>query len=414
MSMYQALQFEAKVYYQHCKVHSANSKVLLIPAKSKRHYMRHIFRSQKFLIKLYILVLFGLFFKGNLFANEDLDVTIGQCNAVKGAVPYYFTLNCGSAENDGCAEKRKLVVAVGSKDGTYHNLAANLKEVLRPDCIDLEFSNLPGSVTINSDVFDKGGIQLGMVQQDIYVADEDSIQKRDWINIVVPLHYEQVHVLAKKEFDTIQDLKGKNVYLGQEGSGTRVTAQRFFGKYFCFDKDCEDENKKTGELFANLTIDDAVRELLGTNSDQAISSSTESDSENLELDAVVYVAGQPAKVFQEKNINSAKFHFLPVKSEEGELYKKAIIKKSEYEWMDIDVDTVQVRSYLITYDWNKKRTKYYKSNCAAVDEVQKRIDSSLDELKEISSKGFAHPRWLDIKILKNVVFPLERFNCEHR
>ena len=123
-------------------------------------------------------------------------------------------------------------VISGGVTGTYVRIAADLANALDDG---YQLRVLPiigkGSVRNIEDLLLLRGIDVAIVQSDVLdfykrAALVPNIEGK--IRYIAKLYNEEVHVLAKSEYGTIDDLAGKRVNFGTEGSGTFMTASIIF------------------------------------------------------------------------------------------------------------------------------------------------------------------------------------------
>ena len=172
----------------------------------------------------------------------------------------------------------------GGVDGTYVRIAADLAAVL-DDGQTLRVLPVIGKGSLQSvaDILYLRGIDVGIVQSDVlayvrqqhlYPGVEQSLQ------YVAKLYDEEVHVLARKDIARVEDLAGQPVNVDVVGSGTAMTAPLIFDALGVavqiknFDQSSALERLKQGELAA-----------------------------------IVYVSGQPARLFADVTQESG-LHFL--------------------------------------------------------------------------------------------------------
>jgi TRAP transporter TAXI family solute receptor len=162
----------------------------------------------------------------------------------------------------------------GGVTGTYVRIAADLADAL-DDRYELRILPIigKGSVRNIEDLLLLRGIDVAIVQSDVldfYKRAGLVANVEQKIHYIAKLYNEEVHVLAKSEYRTIDDLAGKRVNFGTEGSGTFMTA---------------------GIIFDDLGLD------------VDISSHPEPIAlERLragEIDALVFVGGKPLKLIEE-------------------------------------------------------------------------------------------------------------------
>lgn len=165
----------------------------------------------------------------------------------------------------------------GGEKGTYYQFGLNLQKLVKPAGINLTVHNSKGSVENIFAVYQRPGVQLGIVQADVlaFVArvQTDPALKRiaRKIRLVYPLYNEEVHVLGRRDITDFDDLTDRRVAIGREGSGNYLTARLLF---------------KVSEI--------TPREMVPIDTDEALA---ELKAGN--IDAMFYVAGYPVKLFTE-------------------------------------------------------------------------------------------------------------------
>jgi hypothetical protein len=149
------------------------------------------------------------------------------------------------------------------------------------------------------------------------------------MRVVLPLYQEQIHVITRKDIKSIQDLTGKVVSIGDEGSGTSMTASTLLYQLGISPK----------ELFT-YDIKRGIYEL-----------------RNGKIDALFYVVGVPAKVLQQQIVPEDNFHVLPVSLPSipkdefyTKLYSKVTLPANSYSWQTEPVETLAVQSFLFTVE----------------------------------------------------------------
>src|SRR5919106_1456823 len=162
----------------------------------------------------------------------------------------------------------------GGVTGTYVRIAADLADALDDG---YELRILPiigkGSVRNIEDLLLLRGIDVAIVQSDVldfYKRAELVANIEQKIAYITKLYNEEVHLLARSEYATIDDLAGKRVNFGTKGSGTFMTA---------------------GIVFEDLRIDVDV-----SSHPEPIALEKLRDGE---LDALVFVGGQPLPLIKE-------------------------------------------------------------------------------------------------------------------
>ena len=113
-----------------------------------------------------------------------------------------------------------LTIATGPSDGSYFQIAQDIKNVAAKDGIDLQVLPSKGSLE-NLELLGSGKVDLAIVQLDAlrFVSD---VMKQDLglnlfekIKVVMNLYPEEIHILTnKKDIQTFYNLEGKRVSVG--------------------------------------------------------------------------------------------------------------------------------------------------------------------------------------------------------
>jgi uncharacterized protein len=255
----------------------------------------------------------------------------------------------------------------GGVTGTYVRIAADLADALDDG---YELRILPiigkGSVRNIEDLLLLRGVDVAIVQSDVL----DFYKRAGLVpNIEQKIHYisklynEEVHVLAKSEHRTIDDLAGKQVNFGTEGSGTFMTA---------------------GIIFDDLGIDVDV-----TSHPEPIA------LERLrtgQIDALVFVGGKPLKLIQDVDRQEG-LHLLAIPPERIKAaYLPSELTADAYPRL-IDagnpVQTVAVTAVLAAYNWVDGHPRRGKLN-----RFIERFFANFDRLLEPPF----HPKWREIDL----------------
>jgi TRAP transporter TAXI family solute receptor len=260
----------------------------------------------------------------------------------------------------------------GGVDGTYVRIAADLSAVL-DDGQNLRVLTVLGKGSLQNvtDILYLHGIDVGIVQSDVlayvrqhhlYPGIEQSLQ------YIAKLYDEEVHILARKDITSIEDLAGKPVNVDVTGSGTAMTASL---------------------IFEALGI-----QVQTQNADQP------SALEKLRqgsLAAIVFVSGQPSRLFANVPPDSG-MHFLsvPLTDTLANTYLPADLTHASYPALVEDgapVSTVAVGSVMAVYAWQPNSERYAK--------VRRFIDAFFTKFPELL-KPPRHPKWKDVNLAAKV------------
>lgn len=268
------------------------------------------------------------------------------------------------------AQPTPMGIVTGSETGTYIQIGHNLKKLLQDKDIDLTVHTSAGSMQNIADVFDRKGVQLGIVQSDAlgyisFLGQEGPLKKiAKKIKMVFPLYREEIHVFGLSGIRSFADLGGKKIGVGKKGSGTNITAELLL------------ESSK-------------VRPLEKFNY---------SDAESLEalrrgdIDAFIAVGGAPMSLFDRADLDeSGRFHLIPINDDRiFELYNREQFSASVYPWNKSAVNTAAIRAVLITYD-------YVGENCGNVGRVARIV---YDNISWLQANG--HQKWKEVDLSKRL------------
>ncbi len=274
-------------------------------------------------------------------------------------------------------EPVQLGLMTGGPKGTYYQFGLNLEQLAKQQGVSLSVYNSAGSVENIYAVYKRPMTQMGIVQSDVLAfvsrVQNDPVLKRiaQKIKMVYPLYNEEVHLLGNREIKSFDDLAGKRVAIGEEGSGTYLTAKLLF----------EVSNVKPLEA-------------LPVSSDEALPLVKAG-----KLDALFYVAGYPVKLFTEQVSLSDPLALIPIQNPAiTEFYPTADIPAGTYSWQLQDVHSIAVKSVLVSYDFKM-------ANCENVGKFAQTLADNLDWLK---TNG--HPKWSSV----DLDYPLkgwEQYTC---
>jgi uncharacterized protein len=251
-----------------------------------------------------------------------------------------------------------LTIATGPSDGSYFQIAQDIKNVAGKDGIDLQVMPTKGSLE-NLELLGSGKVDLAIVQLDALRFISDVIKQDlgldlfDKIKVVLNLYPEEIHILTnKKDIQTFYNLEGKRVSVGPPGGGTAVTAAVLFNVY---------DIKAT---VSEEPFEEAVKKI-----------------EQGSLDAVIFVGGAPVPFIGKL---SGKFSFvrLPSNPVLEQIYLRTSLGKQLYGWAGADTETYAVPAAMMGLD--KRDEKY-------VTQVQQLVLTILNNREFLEANG--HPKW---------------------
>ena len=229
----------------------------------------------------------------------------------------------------------KLTYATGGTSGTYYGFSGVIANVLNEklgDTLNITVEST-GASKANIQMIDSGDADIAIVQNDVMYyaytgtdlfAGEDPITD---FSAVCSCYPEYVQILAKKDISSIDDLRGKNVSVGDAGSGTEFNAKQILAAY--------------GIEFDDINV-----------SNQSFADSADS-LKNGTIDAAFVVAGYPTTAVTELATNYD-FNLLPVDDEhvadlqaQYGFYYYGMIPGGTYSCVAEDVPAVAVMATIV-------------------------------------------------------------------
>jgi TRAP-type uncharacterized transport system substrate-binding protein len=217
-----------------------------------------------------------------------------------------------------------------------------------------------------TDIVFARGVDIGIVQSDVLAAlkrDPPFPGIENYLQYISKLYDEEVHVLAGKEINSIEDLASKKVNFGMPDSGTHMTADVIFERLGI--------SVETTSFPQPVALEKLRRG---------------------EISALVCVVSKPDRWF--KNIKSEEnLHFLSIPANRLlERYRPASLQTDDYpDLIDPDqpVPTVAVGNVLAVYNWPAGTERYRK--------VARFVHAFFDRLHDLQSPPY-HPKWREIDV----------------
>jgi len=189
--------------------------------------------------------------------------------------------------------------------------------------------------------------------------------------MVFPLYNEEVHLLGKKGITDFDDLAGRRVAVGRDGSGTYLTARLLF---------------KLSEV--------APAEMVPIDTGEALA-----ELKAGRIDAMFYVAGYPVKLLKEDVTDKDNLVLIPITNKSVlEFYPQAEIPAGVYPWQATAVNTAAVKAVLVSFDFRRR-------DCDNVGRFAQILSKNLDTLQKTG-----HAKWKAV----DLNYPLrgwEQYDC---
>jgi TRAP transporter TAXI family solute receptor len=271
------------------------------------------------------------------------------------------------------AQETPLSIMTGSPTGTYIQFGRDMQKLMSDCGHSMEVVESAGSLENFLGVRQRPNTQFGIVQNDVleymntFASEDPAIARTiQGVRIAFPLYDEEIHVLARNDIADFNGLQGKRVAIGVENSGTFLTASLMLS-------------------LANVT---PAERLLVAPADAL------TQLKDGQIDAFFYVAGAPATLFSEGDVNDGQFHLLPIKDETlRSVYTPTTIPAGTYGFQKEAVDLVAVKAVLMTYEYEARRNAYHSAACNAVSDLSSLILGRLEDLK-----ANGHPKWKDVDL----------------
>lgn len=275
--------------------------------------------------------------------------------------------SCSGEESTGSAEKQLIQIGTGSVSGVYYPTGGAIAKIVNKKSSDylLEISAISTSGSVfNVNSLMSGDLELGIVQSDRQA--EAWLGQGEWedkgpqenLRSLFSIHSESVSLLVAIDaaIESIEDLKGKKVNIGNPGSGQRANALDILDyKGIDWTSDLEAFSLKQNE---------AVKML-----------------QEGRLDALFFTVGHPSASFTEATGGRREVIFIPIVDIDSLLKEKTYYTKSKIPIHfypkavnEKDVKTFGVKATLCTSAEIPDRIVYA---------VVKEIFDNLDEFKSL-------------------------------
>ncbi|MGY3450076.1 TAXI family TRAP transporter solute-binding subunit [Bradyrhizobium sp. USDA 4353] len=259
-------------------------------------------------------------------------------------------------------------LAAGLPDGGFVRFASEMARTMDDgDNMRLIPMVTRGTTSNIADLLYLRGVDVAITYADafdFYAKQAGLSNINDRIRYVLRFFISDVHIYARDEFKTLQDLKGQKVAVGTSGVAAAHTGPL---------------------IFRRLGIDIEPVAVGGPVALEKLHKG--------EIAAMVYVASKPGEVFAGKKADPG-FHFVPVPYTQqfSDFYYPTSIKAEHYPGLvaaDTAVETIAVPSVLAVYNW--------KPGSDRADRVNRFVDTLFTNLARLQQPPF-HPGWKDLNL----------------
>jgi TRAP-type uncharacterized transport system substrate-binding protein len=257
-----------------------------------------------------------------------------------------------------------------NSDATYLQIAYDLAAVLndRDNLRILPMVGIGGPQNIR-DVRNLKGIDIGLTQTNILNSFRRSNQTMgvfdEKIVYITKLFTEEVHLLARADIKSIEQLRGQKVNLDEIGSGSNYTMRDIFKRNGI---EVAEVNMSQVEAFDKLKSGEIVATLL--------------------------IAGKPARSMEKLKI-SDDLHFVPIAFSPDLVndYLPTTLVHDDYPELipaGQSVDTIAVQAVLVAYNWPRNVDRYRR--------VQKFVEVFFSKISEFQ-KSPRHVKWREVNLV---------------
>lgn len=282
------------------------------------------------------------------------------------------------------ADSKQIGMVTGSKTGTYIQFGNDIAGVAKTVGLDILVKDSQGSIDNIKRINSKENATFGIVQSDVlgFLSRSESPEMRQVagrLRLIFPFYNEEVHLFANKSIQSFSDLQGKRVIVGEQGSGTWLTATNLL----------QLTGVKPAEMLNIPPLQGVTTVLKG------------------EADAMFYVAGKPVNLFTKVGnlITKPEFatmlanvHFVPLDDPRMlREYQPAKIGPADYEWLPGDVSTIAVKAVLMSFDFSGKQNPYFVRRCQQLAKLGQAIRANIGQLRQTG-----HPKWKEVSLDEKV------------
>jgi TRAP-type uncharacterized transport system substrate-binding protein len=263
-------------------------------------------------------------------------------------------------------------IAGGLIDGTYMRIADELGKVL-DDGDNLRVLPMVsyGAASNLDDLLYLRGVDLAVTQSDVFEyfrTERKTSNLQNRVHFMLRLPIAELHILAKTDIRSVEDLRGKRVNFGPAGSGSSLTGTIVF--------------QRLGVQVEQVLIDQqsALQKL-----------------QSGEVAALVRVVGKPVDFFTKIPSNSG-LHLIPVPftSTFADYYTAGEFEAKDYPLLVREggkVDTIAVPAVLAVFNWSKGSDRYRR-----IERLAERLFSHWDQFLVAPR----HPKWRDVNLSATV------------
>jgi uncharacterized protein len=273
---------------------------------------------------------------------------------------------------EGAIKERKnawtVGIAGGLIDGTYMRFADELAKVL-DDGDNLRILPMVsyGAASNLDDLLYLRGVDLAVTQSDVFEyfrTERKTPNLQNRVHYILRLPIAELHILAKTDIRSLEDLRGRRVNFGPAGSGSSLTGTIVF--------------QRLGVQVDQVLIDQqsALQKLRSG-----------------EVDALVRVVGKPVDFFTRIPPNSG-LHLVPIPYTQtfADYYTVGEFEKKDYPSLIAEgekIETIAVPAVLSVFNWPRGSDRYRR-----IERFTERLFANWDQFLVAPR----HPKWRDVNL----------------
>lgn len=249
------------------------------------------------------------------------------CGVLSFVLAAALLAGCGSSGGD-------VRFGAAATGGVYHKFSTEFSTVLENNGVGISAKETAGSAA-NLRLLSQGYIDLGLAQSDLisemYFGEAYGLEQNyRGYSAIAELYPEYVQIVVRKDadIDSVDDLDGRSISIGQEESGTERDALQILSAYGL-------DSDNVTEL--NYDYADGMDHLLKG-----------------DIDLLFVTAGAPSEILEE---NAAEIKFISIDENKRRRiqstfdgFESAVIPAGTYTGQDYDVDTISVSAVLLAAD----------------------------------------------------------------
>jgi TRAP-type uncharacterized transport system substrate-binding protein len=259
-------------------------------------------------------------------------------------------------------------IAGGLIDGTYMRFADELAKVL-DDGDNLRILPMVsyGAASNLDDLLYLRGVDLAVTQSDVFEyfrTERKTPNLQNRVHYILRLPIAELHILAKTDIRSLEDLRGRKVNFGPAGSGSSLTGTIVF--------------QRLGVQVDQVLIDQqsALQKL-----------------QNGEVAALVRVVGKPVDFFTRIPPNSG-LHLLPIPFTKtfADYYTVGELEAKDYPALTAEgerIETIAVPAVLSVFNWPRSSDRYRR-----IERFTERLFANWDQFLVTPR----HPKWRDVNL----------------